>query len=200
MRYRPLPEEALSMIKSHEGLHKVRQGMVYPYPDVAHGWKVATQGYGTTVNPETRVKLGKSSPPITAAKAGKWLTIDLQKKYLPAVDRGITRRVHPLCRGALGSFTYNVGTGNFRRSTLRKRINNGDVKGIIKEWRKWRMAGGRVYPGLVRRREEELALFLKGWNEQDNSMPYTDTALPQPPQIYHRRSFWRKLLDWIFGS
>lgn len=60
------------------------------------------------------------------------------------------------------SFTYNVGVGAFCKSTLLKKQNAGDRKGACNELLKWTKAGGRELPGLVRRRQEERALCLKG--------------------------------------
>ena len=187
------PQEALDLIKRSEGLHKLRGGVVHVYPDVAHGWNVATQGYGTTINPETRIKLGRNSPEITPEKAAEWLLLDLSRNYLPSVDRCVSRPLHPLSRGAVGSFVYNVGTGAFKRSTLRKRINADDVPGIMRQWRKWRMAGGRVYPGLVRRREAELALFLKGRSGEQQMVT------PTPPSMVRKEKSWLyKIFEWLF--
>jgi len=61
---------------------------------------------------------------------------------------------------ALVSFTYNVGAGALQRSTLRQKLNRGDYLGAGNELPKWRIGGGRVLLGLVRRRAEERSLFL----------------------------------------
>jgi len=47
-----------------------------------------------------------------------------------------------------------------QNSTLRMKLNRGDVEGAADEFPKWRKAGGRVLSGLVRRRDAERALFL----------------------------------------
>lgn len=62
---------------------------------------------------------------------------------------------------ALVDFTFNVGCGNFRGSTLLKKLNQGDVSGAANEFPKWQYAGGKVLAGLVRRRAAEKALFLE---------------------------------------
>ena len=61
---------------------------------------------------------------------------------------------------ALSSFTFNVGGGAFQASTLRRRLNRGDIEGAAAEFPRWRYGGGRVLPGLVRRRAAERLLFL----------------------------------------
>ena len=62
--------------------------------------------------------------------------------------------------GSLVSFTYNVGSGNLKASTLRQKLNRGDVEGALLEFPKWRRAGGKILLGLVRRREAEKQLFV----------------------------------------
>lgn len=63
---------------------------------------------------------------------------------------------------ALASFVFNVGEGNFARSTLLKKLNAGDTVGACNELRRWVYAGGRKLKGLERRREAERALCLQG--------------------------------------
>lgn len=62
---------------------------------------------------------------------------------------------------ALVSFVYNLGIGNFSKSTLLRRLNAGDFA-VGNEFGKWNKAGGRVLPGLTRRRSEEATLFTTG--------------------------------------
>jgi lysozyme len=40
------------------------------------------------------------------------------------------------------------------------RANRGDWDGAAEAFRQWTMGGGKVLPGLVKRREAEIALFL----------------------------------------
>ena len=61
---------------------------------------------------------------------------------------------------ALTSFTFNVGVGALQRSTLRMKLNRGEVENAADEFPKWRITGGRILAGLVRRRAAEGALFL----------------------------------------
>ena len=61
---------------------------------------------------------------------------------------------------ALVSFTFNVGCSALMRSTLRMKLNREEYQGAADEFSKWRIAGGRILAGLVRRRAAERALFL----------------------------------------
>lgn len=76
-------------------------------------------------------------------------------------------KVKRLCPGlwsdqataAILDFAFNCGTGALQSSTLRKRINAGDVDGARTELMKWVRGGGKVLPGLVKRRAAECALI-----------------------------------------
>jgi GH24 family phage-related lysozyme (muramidase) len=63
---------------------------------------------------------------------------------------------------ALVSFTFNVGAGAFRRSTLLERLNAGAYEAVSEQLRRWVTAGGRILPGLVARRNAEAKLFTTG--------------------------------------
>ncbi len=60
---------------------------------------------------------------------------------------------------AIADFAYNLGLGRLRASTLRRKINAGDIDGAVIELKKWVRGGGRVLPGLVARRAAEAALL-----------------------------------------
>lgn len=61
---------------------------------------------------------------------------------------------------ALAAFAFNCGLGALQASTLRRKYNSGDVEGAAAEFLKWNKGGGRILPGLTRRRLAEQALFL----------------------------------------
>lgn len=63
---------------------------------------------------------------------------------------------------AMLSLAYNIGMGSFYGSTLLKKLNAKVEKHIVAdEFLKWNHAGGKVLPGLTRRRKAERELFLK---------------------------------------
>lgn len=63
---------------------------------------------------------------------------------------------------ALVSFMFNVGGTNFRTSTLRRILNDGDYAGVPEQMNRWTHGGGKVLAGLVKRRKSEGVLFSKG--------------------------------------
>ena len=91
---------------------------------------------------------------------------ELFRKDVATFERGVLRLV-PGVVGRQGAFdalvsiSFNFGLGNLQRSTIRMRANRGDWEGAAEAFRAWTKGGGRVLPGLVRRREAEIALFLQ---------------------------------------
>jgi lysozyme len=61
---------------------------------------------------------------------------------------------------AIVSFAFNLGNGCLQRSTIRSKLNRGDVSGCLKSWAKYNKAGGKVLKGLTLRRDAEINLFL----------------------------------------
>lgn len=61
---------------------------------------------------------------------------------------------------ALMSFVFNLGIGAFKRSTLRRELNAGNIEVAADEFLKWCNAGGEPLEGLKRRRLAEKELFL----------------------------------------
>lgn len=79
--------------------------------------------------------------------------------YLPAVARLCPSIDSPERLAAIIDFTFNLGAGSLKASTLRKRINAGRWEDVPYELRKWVKGGGKVLPGLVKRREAEIGLI-----------------------------------------
>lgn len=146
-----IPQEALSLIKAFEGYRSK------PYLCSAG---VPTIGYGSTFYTDgTRVTLNDRE--INLDMANTLLDYTLRTVFIPAVLRlcpVLANRPNQL--GAIVSFTYNLGAGNLRNSTLRRRINEERWEEAANELLKWNMAAGRVSRGLQRRREAERALFV----------------------------------------
>ena len=87
------------------------------------------------------------------------------KNDLANFERGVLRLVpgvsgHQGRFDALVSLAYNIGLGNLQRSTIRMKANRGDWEGAAEAFMAWTKGGGRVLPGLVKRRVAEKTLFL----------------------------------------
>lgn len=77
---------------------------------------------------------------------------------IKAVDSSVKVTLNDYQKAALYSFTYNVGAGAFKSSTLLKKLNRNDVTGACDELRRWTYAGGKQWKGLITRREVERQL------------------------------------------
>jgi lysozyme len=97
--------------------------------------------------------------PITSEHAWMLARHQVMTEYMPqtlTLCPGITT-AHQLA--AITDFSYNLGLGALRSSTLRKRINADRWEDVPHELAKWVRGGGRVLPGLVARRAAEAALL-----------------------------------------
>lgn len=119
---------------------------------------VPTIGYGATFYPDGRAVTLKDNP-ITKEYAEELLIWMLRKKFLPEVLRFCPSIDTPGRLAAITDFTFNLGSSRLRTSTLRRKVNNNQWDEVPGELRKWVRGGGKVLPGLVRRREEEIKLL-----------------------------------------
>lgn len=119
---------------------------------------VPTIGFGTTRYLDgTPIRL--TDPPITRDHARILVREQVLSEYLAGVIKLCPDVDTPARLAALVDFAYNLGTGQLRASTLRRRVNADDWEAVPAEFRKWVRGGGRVLPGLVKRREAEVALL-----------------------------------------
>jgi len=119
---------------------------------------IPTIGYGHTATVTIEdVKTGKT---ITEEEAEALLKQDLEGSER-AVERYVSVPLTDNQFSALVSFTFNVGSGSLKNSTLRKKLNAGDYDSVPGELSRWVKAGGKTLQGLVRRREAEGRLFVQ---------------------------------------
>lgn len=137
------PSQAcVDLVKASEGLR------LTAYRDSAG---ILTIGYGSTGG----IKPGQT---ITQAEAEEMLVDDLDE-----AAEGVRKLVTvPLTQGqfdALVSFTFNLGFGRLRDSTLLRLLNQRKYGEAAAQFKFWVMAAGETLPGLVKRRAAERALF-----------------------------------------
>lgn len=119
---------------------------------------VPTIGYGATRYADGRaVRL--TDPEMTPTDAALLLRWQLRTQYLPGVLRSCPAIDTPGRLAAIGDFAFNLGLGALYASTLRKRINSGQWDDVPAQLRRWVNGGGRRLPGLIARREAEIALL-----------------------------------------
>ena len=135
-------ENGIELIKSFEGRRLVA------YQDSVGVWTI---GYGHT-------KTAHEDKLIIKSTADRLLAEDLVEfeKY---VEKYVTVSLTQNQFDALVSWTFNLGPGNLKESTMLKKLNQGLYEEVPDEMRRWNKAGGEVLEGLVRRRDAEAELF-----------------------------------------
>ena len=116
-----------------------------------------TIGYGTRLDYHPEIKKNVC---ITEPKATELLKTDLNKMVTPVIKNNVKVKLKQNQIDALYSLIYNIGMDKFVSSNLLKMLNVGKFKKMKKDWQEFQMADGKVLKGLVRRRQEELALFF----------------------------------------
>jgi len=120
---------------------------------------VATIGYGNTYY-GNGAKVALSDEPISETIAETLLLHELQFTYLPGVLRNcpILLTDERKCN-AVVDFCYNLGIGRLQTSTLKRKINEQNWEAAKDQLLLWNKAGGRVLPGLDKRRKAEATLL-----------------------------------------
>lgn len=117
---------------------------------------VPTIGYGHTRRAGT--ENFSNNAVWTEKYATRVLDKDMQK-FAASVRRYITVPLTNCQLSVLTMFTYNVGPGNLKKSTLRRKLNAGNYDAVPSELAKWDFAGGKKLRGLTRRRMVEGKLW-----------------------------------------
>jgi lysozyme len=120
---------------------------------------VATIGYGSTYYSDGR-KVTLEDAPMDEPTARALLMTELEHNYLPGVLRNcpILAADERRCN-AIVDFVYNLGIGRLQTSTLKRKINAQDWEGAKEQLMLWTKGGGKVLPGLLKRRTAECALL-----------------------------------------
>lgn len=155
-----ISDKAINMIRHHEGVR------LKPYRCPAALWTI---GVGHVLYPE-QAKLPMADRLKYHLQIEHFRNFsqdevnDILKNDLKRFEAGVRR----LCPNglsqsrldALVSFAFNVGLGNLQRSSIRMKHNRGDFEGAADAFLMWTKAAGKVLPGLVKRRNDERALYL----------------------------------------
>lgn len=146
-----------------------------PYLCPAHIWTV---GYGEVLYqeqirlPVVRVEgytgMIRKEMPLKPEDNRVWSKEEINQLFdrsIERFERGVLRLVPGVVGrqgafDALVSFAFNAGLGNLQRSTIRIKANRGDWEGAAEAFMAWTKGGGKVLPGLVKRRVAERSLFL----------------------------------------
>lgn len=131
------------------------------YPDPATGGDPWTCGIGCTGTDSEGNKIGPGTH-WDDQKVLREYAYRIDREFAPGVSAAVTVPLDQKQFDMLVDLAYNIGLGNFRGSTLLRKLNAGDYKGAADEFPKWNKGGGKVMKGLQRRRYAERAVFLGG--------------------------------------
>ena len=144
-----ISQEGLALIKKFEGCR------LKAYRCSAN---VLTIGYGHTGGV-------KEDDTITQSEADELLEKDIAK-FEEYVNDNVIVELKQHQFDALVAWTFNLGPGNLRESTMLKKLNDADYASVPFEMRRWNKAGGKTLDGLIRRRNAEALLFQsKEWHQ-----------------------------------
>ena len=148
------------MIKHHEGVR------FKPYRCPARLWTV---GVGHVLYPDQgRLPLDQrdafqlapqDNRAFSKAEVDGTLAFDLQR-FEVGVARLFPMVLTQNQNDALVSFAFNLGLGGLQLITLRSKMLRGETQEAADEFLKFTRGGGKILPGLVKRRNDERALFL----------------------------------------
>ena len=167
----------MKLSKAGEDLmHRYEGFRSKPYLCPAHIWTI---GYGHVLyqeqiklpvlrTPEKPAKMIRKEMPLKQEHNRVWTKTEIDELFrndVESFERGVLRLVpgvvgHQGRFDALVSFAFNAGLGNLQRSTIRMKANREDWEGAAEAFMMWTKGGGKVLPGLVKRREAEVKLFL----------------------------------------
>ena len=139
------------------------------YQDVVGVWTI---GYGFTLGVQPGDK-------ITKAQAMKRLARELES-YEAAVMRACKVEPNQNQFDALVCFAFNVGAAGMAKSSVIKAHNRGDTQAAARAFGLWNKAGGKVWPGLTRRRAAEAALYLTPVDDEAHE-PLPQAVEPERP-------------------
>lgn len=140
--------EGRDLIKSCEGLR------LKSYLDTGMVWSI---GYGTTKIADIKVAPGME---ISEDQAELYFERDLEV-FEKSVTKLVKAQLNENQYSAVCCLVYNIGVGQFEKSTLLKKLNSRDFEAAAREFDRWVHDNGKRISGLVHRRKKERELFLK---------------------------------------
>jgi lysozyme len=142
--HKKINQKGLDLIKTFEGLK------LSSYDDGVGVWTI---GYGHTRNIRPGITISKE-------QAELYLQEDLER-FEAAVFWHVKVPLTDNQFSALVAFVFNIGASAFAYSTLLKFLNKARYTEAAQQFLRWDKAQGKVLPGLTRRRQAEMRLFLQ---------------------------------------
>jgi lysozyme len=160
----------IEMLKSYEGIEDGDPNTVNldPYMDSANIWTI---GYGHALfRLDGSFVKGPDCEEEARAMFPGGITVEEAEQMLAEDSSSRCKQLDGLLDGAettqnqydaMLSLLFNIGSGNFAKSDVRKHHIAGDYEGAAAAFRNWNRSGGKVVRGLINRRELEISVYTK---------------------------------------
>lgn len=139
-----ISQKGLDILKEFEGLR------LEAYRCSAGVWTI---GYGWTQN----VKRGD----VWTREKAEHMLLEGVKPYEKAVQEAVgDAKTSQNQYDAMVSLCYNIGPGNFKKSSVARLHREGKYAQAAAAFMMWVKGGGKIIGGLIKRRNKEKALYL----------------------------------------
>lgn len=145
MQQKTVIDLAAELIEPFEGIR------LRAYQDPAGIWTVGIGATGPGIGPGTV---------WTERQVRERFRTDLEERYAQMVRILGDAQTTDSQGAAMLSLLFNIGSGNFRKSSVLKEHKAKQYERAGKAFLLWNKAGGMVLAGLVRRRKAERELYL----------------------------------------
>lgn len=151
-------KEGIELLKQFEGFRDKA------YQDIVGVWTI---GYGFTKGVEPGDTMSRKEAEVRLKEE--------LSGYIDGVLKACSVQPNENQLAAMVVFAFNIGLGGFKKSTVCKAHNRGDVNAAARAFAMWNKAGGKVVGGLTRRRSAEAALYMK----PVETVPEDEVEMPQ---------------------
>lgn len=194
--------------KGRSSIRALEGDVLEAYQDSVGIWTIGTGHTAKAGAPAPRAGMT-----ITQQESDEILSRDL-RLFETGVCKVLNRQPTQNQFDAMVSLAFNIGLGNFQKSSVVSRFNRGDDAGAAAAFLMWTKAGGRELPGLVKRRKVEMKLFNTGDRavvqariaeiptEEIEEVPSSGGVdAPEPPKgLASSKTVWASALSGLGGA
>lgn len=155
VKLRKVYQPGVKLTKKWEGWIPKRYNDAVGYCTVGYGHLLKKKNCDGTGN-EVEFLKGISK------KRGEELLIEDMAKAQITVELAVPKDIDDGAYAALVDFTFNVGSNNFKNSTLLTVVKKKQFDRVPEQLLRWTRAAGVELTGLKKRRQDEIKVFFDG--------------------------------------
>lgn len=140
-----ISEQCIDFIKSFESFKEEVYVCPGGYKTIGYGHLIRATENLTTITHEEGIELLKRDIKIAEVAANRLTHVELSQNQFDM----------------LVSFTFNLGSSAYQRSTLRSKVNRAEHELVPAEFMRWVYAKGKILPGLAKRRRMEAEIYAQ---------------------------------------